>query len=190
MVPVFTEPQVQWRSQTNPQMTGNLFGDCCCFFFFNLIHFIFDCAGSSLLPGLSSSCNEWGLLCSFSACTSHCSGFSCRGARALGLAGSADVVPGLSCLGARGILDSSPEIKPVSPALAGEFLTTGPPGKSLCLGTAGVGFQLPLQPTGSMTVHEWSWMTEQHSGTTVSKILLMFPLDNSNRPPPRGFSAM
>ena len=158
--------------------------------FFNLIRFIFYCTGSSLLPGLSSTCDGRGLLSSFGACPSHCSGFSCCGARALGLAGSADVALGLSCLAARGILDSRPEIKPVSPALAGEFLTTGPSGKSLCLGTVDVGFQLPLLPTGPMTAQEWSWMTEQHSGTTVFKIMLMFPLNNSNRPPLRRFSAM
>ena len=97
---------------------------------------------------------------------------------------------GLSCLEVHGILDSRPEIKPVSPALAGEFLTTGPSGKSLCLGTVDVGFQLPLLPSGPMTAQEWSWMTEQHSGTAVFKIVLMFPLNNSNRPHPRRFSAM
>ena len=32
---------------------------------------------------------------------------------------------------ARGILVSRPEIEPASPAVEGEFLTTGPPGKSL-----------------------------------------------------------
>ena len=37
----------------------------------------------------------------------------------------------LSCPTARGILVSRPGIEPVSPALAGRFLTTGPPGKSL-----------------------------------------------------------
>ena len=76
--------------------------------FFNLIRFIFYCTGSSLLPGLSSTCDGRGLLSSFGACPSHCSGFSCCGARALGLAGSADVALGLSCLAARGILDSRP----------------------------------------------------------------------------------
>ena len=38
----------------------------------------------------------------------------------------------LSCSKACGVLVPRPGIKPVSPALEGRFLTTGPPGKSLC----------------------------------------------------------
>ena len=34
-----------------------------------------------------SSCGQWGLLCSYSAWASHCGGFSCRGAQALGCMG-------------------------------------------------------------------------------------------------------
>ena len=37
----------------------------------------------------------------------------------------------LSCPGACGILVPPPEIEPMSPALEGGFLTTGPPGKAL-----------------------------------------------------------
>ena len=37
------------------------------------------------------------------------------------------VLPGLSCLSACGILVPSPGIEPLSPALQGGFLTTGPP---------------------------------------------------------------
>ena len=37
---------------------------------------------------------------------------------------------GLSCPAACGILVPRPGIEPVSPALEGGFLTTGPPGKS------------------------------------------------------------
>ena len=37
----------------------------------------------------------------------------------------------LSCFKACGILVPQPGIEPVSPALPGRFLTTGPPGKSL-----------------------------------------------------------
>ena len=59
-----------------------------------------------------------GLLCS-----------SC-GARALECTGSVAVARRLSCLTARGILVPRPGIEPVSPALEGGFLTTGPPGKS------------------------------------------------------------
>ena len=37
----------------------------------------------------------------------------------------------LNCSEACGILVPQPEIEPMSPALQGEFFTTGPPGKSL-----------------------------------------------------------
>lgn len=37
---------------------------------------------------------------------------------------------GLVALQHEGILDSGPEIEPMSPVLAGRFLPTGPPGKS------------------------------------------------------------
>ena len=40
------------------------------------------------------------------------------------------VAHGFSCPEACGILVPRPGIKPMSPALAGGFLTTGPPGKS------------------------------------------------------------
>ena len=46
-----------------------------------------------------------------------------------GLMGSLVVACRLSCPTALGILIPSPEIEPMSPALQGEFLTTGPPGK-------------------------------------------------------------
>ena len=47
----------------------------------------------------------------------------------LQLHGSVVGVYGLSCLGMWDL--PGPGIKPMSPALAGRFLTTGPPGKSL-----------------------------------------------------------
>ena len=59
------------------------------------IFFIFYCAGSSLLPELFSSCSEWGLLSSYVAWASHCSGFSCYRTRALGQVASAVVAPRL-----------------------------------------------------------------------------------------------
>ena len=79
---------------------------------------------------------------------SHCSGFSCCGARALGARTSAVAVGRLrscgsqalerrlSSCGARALLLCGmwdlpgPEIEPVSPELAGRFLTTVPPGMS------------------------------------------------------------
>ena len=58
------------------------------FFFYSFIYlFIFGCAGSSLLRGPFSSCGEWGLVSSCGVQSSHCSGFSCWGAHALGRLG-------------------------------------------------------------------------------------------------------
>ena len=65
--------------------------------FYKFINFfkIFGCTGSSLLCGLFSSCSEWGLLSRSGAWASHCGGFSCCGAQALGQEGFAVVVSGL-----------------------------------------------------------------------------------------------
>ena len=60
------------------------------------IYFMFGCAGSLLLYGLSSSCGEWGLLSSYGAQTSHYSGFSCCRAQAPGCLGSVVVEYGLN----------------------------------------------------------------------------------------------
>ena len=67
-----------------------------------------------------SSCGERGPLCC-SVRASHCSGFSCCGARALGA--WAQLLRGMWDL-------PGPGLKPLSPALTGGFLTTAPPGKS------------------------------------------------------------
>ena len=86
-----------------------------------------------------------------SARASHHSGLSCCGARALG-AQASEVVGhrlsscglwalehGLSSCGTRAYLLRrtwdlpGPGLEPVSPALAGGFLTTAPPGKSQCM---------------------------------------------------------
>ena len=74
-----------------------------------------------------SSCDELGLLSSFGTWVSNCGGFSCCGVWAL--------EQELSSCGTQvqlphGMWDlPRPEIEPVSPALQGGFLTTGPPGK-------------------------------------------------------------
>ena len=69
------------------------------------------------------------------AWTSHCGGFSCCRAQAVGAWASVVATHRLSCPTARRIfLDK--ESKPMSPALAGRFLTTGLLGKfsySSCL---------------------------------------------------------
>ena len=94
-----------------------------------------------------SSCGKWWLLCC-SARASHCGGFSCCGARALGVRASVVVAHGLSSCGSRALerrlsscgtraqlLDGMWDLprrglEPAFPALAGGFLTTVPPGKS------------------------------------------------------------
>ena len=104
--------------------------------------YIFGSAGSSLLRRLFSSCGKWGLLSSCGERASHWGGFSGCRAWALGTQASVVVAHWLqssgsihSC-GTQTQLPHSmwnflePGIKPVSPALAGEFLTIGPPGKS------------------------------------------------------------
>ena len=58
------------------------------FIFLNFQFFILGCAGSSLLHRLFCSCSERGLLSSCSAWVSHFGGFSCCGARGLGLVDS------------------------------------------------------------------------------------------------------
>ena len=68
-----------------------------------------------------------------------CGGFSCR-APALGLWASVLLV-GLRCPEACGISVLGPGIKSMSPALAGDFLTTGPLGKS-------PGMEFSLEITG------------------------------------------
>ena len=50
---------------------------------FNFCLLIYFCAGSLLLCGLSSSCEEWGLLSSWDVRASHGIGFFCYGAQAL-----------------------------------------------------------------------------------------------------------
>ena len=97
--------------------------------------FIYGCVGSSLLCSgflflrrarATLRCGAW---------ASHCGGFSCCRAQALGARASVVVACGLSSCGAqaqllRGMWDlPGPGLEPMSPALAGGFLTTVPPGK-------------------------------------------------------------
>ena len=119
-----------------------------CFCFLIYILFIFGYVGSSSLHAgfLQLRRAEATLHCS--AWASHCSGFSCCGVWALGMWASVVVAHGLSSCGfwalerrlsscgAQAQLLCSmwdlpgPWLEPVSPALAGRFLTTAPPGKS------------------------------------------------------------
>ena len=113
--------------------------------------FIFGCVGSSLLHMGFLQLWRAGATLHCGAQASHCSGFSCCGACALGTQASVVVAHGLSSCGSRALecrLSScctlaqllsgmwdlpGPGLKPMSPAFAGGFLTTAPPGKSLLL---------------------------------------------------------
>ena len=102
------------------------------FFYFLLLAVL----GLHCCPCAFSSCGEKGATLCCGARAYHCSGFSCCGAWALGARASVVVACGLSSCGARAQLLHStwdlpgPGIEPMSPALAGGFLTTASPGKS------------------------------------------------------------
>ena len=103
------------------------------------IYIYIICVGSSLLRAGFVQLQRAGATLRCGAQASHCGGFSCCGAWALGMQDSVAAARMLSSCGARaqllrGMWDSPrPGIKPVSPALAGGFLTTAPPGKSQTL---------------------------------------------------------
>ena len=92
--------------------------------------FIFGCTGSLLLSvGFSLAAESRGYSLVM-AQVSHCSGFSCCRAWALGCVGFSSYVTWAYL--PRGMWDlPGPGTKPMSPSLAGRFLTTGPQGKSL-----------------------------------------------------------
>ena len=109
--------------------------------------FIYGCIGSSLLHDGFLQLRQAGATLCCGAQASHCRGFSCCRARALGMRASVVVARGLSSCGLQALehrLNSvsraqllhgmwdlpGPGLEPVSPALAGGFLTTVPPGKS------------------------------------------------------------
>ena len=118
------------------------------FFFFNKFIYLFLAVlGLCRCMRALSSWQRVGATLHCGARASHCGGFSCCGAWALGV--WASVVAAhrlsscglralelrLSCCGAwasllRGMWDlPRPGLEPVSPALAGRFLATAPPGK-------------------------------------------------------------
>ena len=119
------------------------------FFFINLFIylFIFGCIGSSLLRTGFLQLWRAGATLHRSARASHCGGFSCCGAQALGARASVVVARRLSSCGSwalerklsscgalaqllHGMWDlPGPEIEPMFPALEGRFSTTEPPGK-------------------------------------------------------------
>ena len=124
---------------------------CVCILLFKINFFIFGCVGSSLLCAGFLQLRRTGATLRCSAWASHCSGFSCCGAWALGAQASVVVARGLSSCGSQALEHSlsscgarvqllhgiwdlpGPGLEPVSPALAGRFLTTAPPEKSCIL---------------------------------------------------------
>ena len=119
-------------------------------YFFYL--FNFGCIGFSLLHASCLQLQRAGATLHCSAQTSHCSGFCCCGAQALGARASVVVEHGLSSWASQALehrLSScgtwsqllhgmwdlpEPGLEPMSPALAGGFLTTAPPRKPLVCG--------------------------------------------------------
>ena len=79
------------------------------------------------LIALGFHCHEW----AFSSCTqaSHCNGFSCCGAQALGAQALSVKRHEFSCSEACGIFPEQGS-NPCPPALAVRFLSIAPPGKS------------------------------------------------------------
>ena len=102
-------------------------------FFFGFTYLFLCVLDLSCCARASSSCGEQKLLSRCGARVSHCGAFSCCRAQALGTSASAVVAHVLGCPAACGILASGPGIKPMSPAWADEFLTTGALGKTLGL---------------------------------------------------------
>ena len=97
-----------------------------------LLIYLFVCLA---VPGLSCGmqdlrCSMWNLLLWCTGSLVQCGLLSSCGTRALERAGSVVAAYGPSCPMACGILVPQLGIEPLSPALEGGFLTTGPPGKS------------------------------------------------------------
>ena len=71
-------------------------------YIYSLLTYIFLAAlGRRCCRGLFSGCGEWGLLSSCGAQASHCGGFSCCTAQAVGTWASVVAAQGLSSCGTR-----------------------------------------------------------------------------------------
>ena len=125
------------------------FASCCFFFFLINYLFIFACTGSSLLCMGFLWLGEQGVLSSCSVWAPHCSGFSRWDAQTLQHerprprhAGSTVRITDSEAHGLREawhmrgvpqrVALPRPGAAPASPASAGKFSTTRPPGKSCC----------------------------------------------------------
>ena len=111
-----------------------LFGSEAFLFLYKFIYLFLAALGHRCCAGFLQL-QRVGATLRYGAQASHCGGFSCCGARALGAWASVVAARGLSSCDARaqllcGMWDlPRPGLEPVSPALAGRFLTTAPPGK-------------------------------------------------------------
>ena len=134
--------------QQDEQVVSSLPEQLLFYFLIKFYLFVFRCIGSSLLRAGFLQLWQAGATLRCSAQASHCGGFSCCRAQALGARASVVVARGLSSCGSRALdcrLGSCgtwaqllysmwdlprPGLEPVSPALAGGVLTSAPPGKS------------------------------------------------------------
>ena len=100
------------------------------FIYFLLVNLFLPVLGLRCCVGAFSSCSEWRLLSSCGAQASQCSGSSCFGMCALGCMGLGNY--GIQAKLLLSLWNPPREgTEPTSPALAGRFLTTGSPRKSI-----------------------------------------------------------
>ena len=132
---------------------------CVLFTYFKNIHLFLAALDLHCCTWAFSSCSEQALPSSCGARTSHCRSFSCYGAWALECRPS-------SCGSWAQLLCSrweppGPGIEPLSSALAGGFLTIGPPGKSHCSYFTFCVFYIALNTSFFLIVHlvvlSWGW---------------------------------
>ena len=130
LLPRFFSLKIFWYKLSAPLVISFLISKCTpkliCFIV-SLVNLFLVTLGLHGCSWAFPSCEGQRLLASWDVRASHCGGFLCRGARALGHR--------LNSRGARASLLHSMEdlprsgIKPVSPASVGGFFTTEPPGK-------------------------------------------------------------
>ena len=138
-----------------------------------------------------SSCGKWGLLSSCSVQASHCIAFSlwcfsCSRAQALGTLASVAVAHSLSCSTVWAL--PRPGTEPVSTALQGRFLNTGPPSKPLhylschLFITLGIA-QLVKNPPAMQetTVQFWIWKIHRTRDRLLTPVFLVFPCGSDGK---------
>ena len=131
-----------------------------CFLIYFWLRWVFLAAHGLSLIAVTGGCSSL-----------QCAGFSCCGAWVLGVWASVVVARGLSSCGAqasllRGMWDlPQPGIEPVSPALAGGFLTTEPPGKSqILINYKGDQSIFTVKKSADTLLIQWSMLIPQVTG--------------------------